>query len=301
MLCGKAPKNNNQQHGLLLLSDRSLPLGTFSHVAVTIKKKYKEKPNDSNTFSQLKFYINGTLDTTWTILWKDSNTPALNVTGIQPDVEKIDINIGRNLLSEFFSGCITDVRLWNSVRTTPEISENRFKRLTGREDQLISYWPIVASSELQIKWPSVDKPELQVYDLAISEPKLNGILGGSNLYSTPVWINSDLVLEPFPAPISIYAYNFNGIDQYVGGIANNLDDLEQFTFEAIVNITEAKDHPVISLGKLENNQIQPQHRDELWINSDNKLFLITRNNNPNWQQRKYISQDAITIKSLSAI
>ncbi|MDJ0570037.1 MAG: Tc toxin subunit A, partial [Pleurocapsa sp. MO_192.B19] len=291
---GKAP--NNEQHGLILLSDRSISLGTFSHVAVTIQEAYKIEASDTNTFSQLKFYINGTLDTTWTVLWK-GNSPALDVTAIQSDITTIEINIGKDLLSEFFSGSITDVRLWKSVRTAEDIKDNRFKRLTGRDVNLISYWPMVTSSELQIQWPLSENPELQVYDLANSTPKLHGILGGSNLYLTPVWINGDLILEPFPAPISIYAYNFNGIDQYVGGTVTNLDSLEKFTFEAIVSIAEAGTHPVISLGKLENNQIELQH--QLWIDPSNKLVLVTVTDGTN--QFKFTSNNVITINQSTHI
>ncbi|MBN2450843.1 MAG: hypothetical protein JXR77_10670, partial [Lentisphaeria bacterium] len=43
---------------------------------------------------------------------------------------------------EFFSGALSEVRLWQTVRTAAEIRDTRFLRLEGGEDGLAGYWPL---------------------------------------------------------------------------------------------------------------------------------------------------------------
>ncbi len=42
----------------------------------------------------------------------------------------------------FFRGELAHVQLWNRALSESEIGETRFRRLTGREDNLVGYWPL---------------------------------------------------------------------------------------------------------------------------------------------------------------
>ena len=46
-------------------------------------------------------------------------------------------NLNRN-----FQGSISDVRIWNVLRTPEQISDNYRRRLIGNEDRLMGYWPL---------------------------------------------------------------------------------------------------------------------------------------------------------------
>ncbi len=44
--------------------------------------------------------------------------------------------------SWWFKGQLTEIRLWNQVRTETEIKDDMFHRLKGDEDGLAGYWPL---------------------------------------------------------------------------------------------------------------------------------------------------------------
>jgi len=79
-------------------------------------------------------------------------------------------------------------RVWQRIRSAQEIADNRFKRCTGREDDLLAYWPLV------------ERADLEVPNLAVAEPTLHGRLGGDSPYTAPGWVQSDLPLDPLPMP-----------------------------------------------------------------------------------------------------
>lgn len=56
-----------------------------------------------------------------------------------------------NITSDFFSGTIHEVRVWNNIRSDAEIEENYNKRLTGLEDGLIGHWDFDSISPLTDK------------------------------------------------------------------------------------------------------------------------------------------------------
>ena len=56
-----------------------------------------------------------------------------------------------NVPSDFFSGTIHGVRVWNDIRTATEIELNYNKRLTGFEDGLIGHWDFDSISPLTDK------------------------------------------------------------------------------------------------------------------------------------------------------
>jgi len=56
-----------------------------------------------------------------------------------------------NVPSDFFSGTIHEIRVWNHIRTAVEIEQNYNKRLTGFEDGLIGHWDFDSISPLSDK------------------------------------------------------------------------------------------------------------------------------------------------------
>ncbi|MCB0189775.1 MAG: LamG domain-containing protein, partial [Caldilineaceae bacterium] len=257
----------NDDDGVNLMSDGQLPKGVFTHVAVTVN----EQPNPAigGVEYQLKFYINGELDATWSVL-----NP---IVPISVSAESLTFNIGKNLNNEFFQGSIADVRLWQGIRTAEDIALNRFKRCTGREDGLLAYWPLVERPDLEV-------PDLATQDLAgNAKIVLDGRLGGDSPYTAPVWVNADLPLDPLPKPISPHAYHFDGIEQYVGiqrkppaadgsstteGTAQNLD-LQTLTLEAWVAIERSVYQPLITKGQADAGGFQYQFA----ITEENKLLF----------------------------
>ncbi len=242
----------DEQNGLNLIGERTIPLGVFSHVAVTANKQVTI---DSQLYYQLEFYINGVLDSTW------SFKQAIPISNNPNNAENIEIRLGKDFNNSFLTGQLTEVRLWDTVRSNAEITENRFKRCHGREINLIAYWPLIES------------PDLQVRDYAVVTTQHPGILGGDSHHSTPIWVDGDLALNAFPRPLSIYAYHFNGRDTYVGGQVRNLDlsefPLKALTLEAWVSISEVGTHPILYKGDESSNLFQYA----LWINFENKLVF----------------------------
>jgi len=265
--------SNSQKRGLTLISDRQIPLGSFAHVAVTVNEKESEQ-----THYQLKFYINGRLDTIWSL------KKPLPVTAKPNNIDRIDINIGRNFQEEFFSGNITEVRLWNEIRSQEEIKLNRFKRFSGREDRLMAYWPLIESADLQVQ-------DLAAYDWTDNpKPVYHGNLGGESHRATPIWVSGDLALDSLLAPLSFYSYHFNGKDEYVGGKVCNLN-LNSLTLEARVRIDKGdRIHPIICKGNAQENQTQYY----LWIDSDNKLVFSNSSLNKHYKTDRTLEEGKFT-------
>jgi hypothetical protein len=62
-----------------------------------------------------------------------------------------------NTKSDFFQGQLTEVRIWNQVRTPQEIKATMHQRLTGKEAGLLGYWPL---SQIQPEGATVKTPDL---------------------------------------------------------------------------------------------------------------------------------------------
>jgi hypothetical protein len=53
------------------------------------------------------------------------------------------VNMGRHFFSSsFLNGKLSDVRVWNTVRTAQQIADNYNKRLIGNESGLVGYWKL---------------------------------------------------------------------------------------------------------------------------------------------------------------
>ncbi|NEQ69323.1 MAG: LamG domain-containing protein, partial [Symploca sp. SIO2D2] len=101
---------------------KSLEWNKWQHIAIT---------NDGTT---AKTYING-------------EVKADNPIGQPLVVDKTDLIMGACLdgatsWNAWFKGQLTEMRLWNKVRTEKEIKDDMFRRLKGNEDGLAGYWPL---------------------------------------------------------------------------------------------------------------------------------------------------------------
>ncbi|MGF1495860.1 MAG: LamG-like jellyroll fold domain-containing protein, partial [Elainellaceae cyanobacterium] len=232
---GLQPSIPANRRGLNLTGDRSIAPGVFTHVAVTVNGITQSDP-----YHQLKFYINGVLDSTWSL-----RDPIPFTTTAAEQV----INIGKDLLNDFFSGQIAEVRLWDKVRSEEDITKSRFHRFTGREEHLIGYWPLHETMGLEIA-DLASRQDGQGQPLR-SHP---GVLGGHIHHAIPVWTQGDLVLDPLPLPLSPYALHFNGRDAYVSGKLSHLT-LEAFTLEAWFSVSGDQVHPLMTKGNADQSQV----------------------------------------------
>lgn len=105
-------------------SIRAVPLGEWVHVAATLDLS-------GNTAN---IYINGEAVPTWL---SDGST-ALNTI-----VQAGDLRIGANQsAAELFDGKLSDLRIWNVVRTATQIRDNAHHQLNGNESNLVGYWKL---------------------------------------------------------------------------------------------------------------------------------------------------------------
>jgi hypothetical protein len=111
--------------GSIHLGAKSIPiLNVWSHFAGTCDG------------SKAIFYINGKVESE-TIEPLQSirvNTHASLYIGAS--------NLSKILVENFFGGQIAEVCIWNKARTQQEIQSDMHKRLTGKEEGLVGYWPL---------------------------------------------------------------------------------------------------------------------------------------------------------------
>ncbi|MBP5975978.1 LamG domain-containing protein [Brasilonema sp. CT11] len=102
-------------------STTTIPAETYSHVAATY---------DGST---VRLYVNGKEAGSSNIgISQDINTAVL--IGASHNQGKVSEN--------FFKGQIAEVRIWKVARTAADIQANMHKRLTGKEENLVGYWPL---------------------------------------------------------------------------------------------------------------------------------------------------------------
>lgn len=104
------------------MSSNAVPLGQWVHIAATLDLA-------ANTST---IYINGIAET---VVSNDVGT-ATSFT------QAGDLKIGQDNNPYYFDGRISEVRLWDDVRTQSEIRDNMNQKLTGSETGLIGYWPL---------------------------------------------------------------------------------------------------------------------------------------------------------------
>ena len=99
--------------------------GSWVHVAVTF----------AIATEAIIFYVNGSAVA-------DTNTGSIGASifdGTQRPA--IGCQYAGGTPERFFDGKVTDVRIWNDVRTPTEINDNKAVLLTGDEANLVAWWP----------------------------------------------------------------------------------------------------------------------------------------------------------------
>ncbi|MEP2024663.1 BspA family leucine-rich repeat surface protein [Reichenbachiella sp.] len=115
-----------------------LNLNEWYHVAVT----YDGAADTNDGLDRVKLYVNGVEET----------TSMLTSTGVLPSEipdGPAHLAIGSNISSggticggtdQIFSGAIDEIRLWDDIRSQPEIESNMFNTLLGNESELAVYF-----------------------------------------------------------------------------------------------------------------------------------------------------------------
>lgn len=242
------PDADGDAPGFSLISHGALPAGRFNHVAVSVNEAVSDGGND---YFQLKFYLNGVLDSTW------SFASALPVEQEPADGAELEIRLGTNFEDDFLAGSLSDVRLWKTIRSPVEIQRSLTSRLRGDTTGLVGYWPLLdeGGDELSDRAPGAGHP---------------GIPGGTTYSTLPRWIHRDLPLSPLPTPISDTALQFNGRDDFLA--AQNVRGLEvsELTVEAWVKLDQDdREHGLIIKGDAESGAAHFRWR----ITADNKMAL----------------------------
>ena len=245
---------DGQLVGLNLTSHGAIALHRFNHIAVTVNQVLRDvdaEIDGDQTVYQLKFYLNGLLDSTWSLL------APIPLDQAPTDTSVTEIRLGTNYHSDFLAGSLSEVRLWNRIRTEAEIQRDRLSRLQGGETGLLAYWPLI------------DTPETELLDLAPGNAH-PGYLGGTSHSSQPRWIQRDLILTPLPVAIANTAFSFNGRDEYLAAAQVQGLDLSEFTLEAWVKLDAAgQRHGLITQGDATTGVTHFQW----WIDADNRLKL----------------------------
>ncbi|MBD2483429.1 LamG-like jellyroll fold domain-containing protein [Planktothrix sp. FACHB-1365] len=108
--------------GYVISDYEILETGIWMHIAATV-----------NSSNNVTFYKNGEVVKTGSL----PLPPAWS-----GQWEHLSISHGRSSNDSLFQGCITEVRLWNVVRSVDEIRADKNRRLNGDEKGLVNYWPL---------------------------------------------------------------------------------------------------------------------------------------------------------------
>ena len=238
-----------------ITSLQTLTVGEFTHVAVTVQA------------DRVQIYINGELD-------REGNLPV-----VQPPAGNLAVNIGRNLSDSTFAGLIKDVRIWSEVRTAAAVFEDRYRRLTGFETNLVGYWPLTETHGIEL--------------LDRTPYRQHGIPGGDRFVTQPTWVSADLVLEPLPERIGAVGYRFNGVDQFLAARGVTGLDVDQFTLEAWIYVEAAGHNTIVTKGNGGNRQTQFL----LWVDEQNRLVFRSTS----LGAQEYRSQSAVALQTFTHV
>lgn len=105
--------------------------GTWYHLAVTFNTSTKD----------VKFYVDGS---------QQGSTGTTNDATIENNAISFQIGATNadNTPKHFLDGVVDEVRVWNVVRTSTEINNNKGIRMTGSESGLVAYYPFEALPSL---------------------------------------------------------------------------------------------------------------------------------------------------------
>ncbi|MEM9482296.1 MAG: LamG-like jellyroll fold domain-containing protein [Cyanobacteria bacterium P01_F01_bin.116] len=97
-----------------------------------------------------------------------------------------NVEVSEAVVTDFFKGSITEVRIWDAARKPEEIKQNFFRRLRGNEPNLVGYWRFEEGTD-------------HVHNLAhqgdVSRPSSGRVFNGS-------WSNATQY-PPLPVPFSL--------------------------------------------------------------------------------------------------
>ncbi|MBN2778681.1 MAG: LamG domain-containing protein, partial [Bacteroidales bacterium] len=153
----------------------------------------------------LKLYVNGKLDNTYDY----GSVYTINDSG-----DNFKIGYNSNLGSNYFSGKIDEVRVWNTARTEAQIKTNMYKELVGNEAGLMAYYKMNDGSGTSLTDNSTNSNTGTLTNGP--EWKLSGCFGGSR-----------------------QALDLDGVDDYVNlGNSFDLKPANALTFECWLNAND---------------------------------------------------------------
>ncbi len=188
-----------------------IPLGVFTHVAVTGKDK------------TISLFINGKKDT-------EIDAQVLSAYPLGgTDLPGIDMNMGRDIFDKYFDGIIKEVRIWKKAHSETAIEENRYQRFSGQENDLVGYWPLTEDVGY---WPLTEDRWNYLPDLSLN--RMHATMGKEEFTAQPAWVSRDLILDPLPGrEADRKSLQFNGYDQYLAGWIG-FDKTSEITIEASI-------------------------------------------------------------------
>jgi len=108
--------------------DLTLPIGVWSHVAVTCTVA-----NAATT--EFEFFLNGVSISNGNVL-DDASVTGIFFNSTAP------FEVGLSESGSYFDGWIDELRVWDDVRLVTEIRDNAFTELVGDEANLVGYWKL---------------------------------------------------------------------------------------------------------------------------------------------------------------
>ena len=189
-------------------SNGVLSLNKWQHIAAV---------NNNGT---RKIYINGVEQII-------TGTPLTAVANTDPVIIGQDFSASG---SRFFNGSIDEVRIWNTARSTSEITSNMNTTLSGTETGLVAYYNF---NQGTANGTNTSVTSLNDY----TSNALNGTISGVALSGT-----SSNFVDGFVSPIQTYpnaagnnnAISFDGSNDYIESNVNGTN-VSQFTIEAFIN------------------------------------------------------------------
>jgi hypothetical protein len=218
--------------------------GNWHHVAMTWKK------NATNGF---KSYVDGVL-----VAQRDSSNVPL------PDLNTAVIIASLNRTSEFVSGSLDEIRIWNIERSIEAINQDMNKRLIGNENGLLAYY-------------NFNEP-------GTSFANKTG-LGSAvmvNMLQSSLRPNTEVTLD---LPEGDYCVKLDGIDDYISFTTPiDLGEQQGFTIESWFKTKDEKTQTLFSAINAENEELlHNEIKDmQLMASISGKLFttdkIVTDNN-----------------------
>ncbi len=186
----------------ITLTGADITLNTWTHVCATY---------DGST---MKLYINGEL----------SGKPVPSKIKINTTYPlRIGTGATEGRPNYFFNGQITEVSIWNTVRSPEEIKLSMNQRLRGDEPGLVGYWPLNEGTGTTVNHPTL--------------PSNQGTINGATWQQEPLdFLQPPEPIIPLPtqpSATSPMAISFDGQKDYIEIPTNpSLDLINDFTIEA---------------------------------------------------------------------